>query len=208
MNLQNLNHQLFKLLFVTTIKIVIAGLIIGYYHMHDTILAILIATYILWTFYKELVKKSRKNWLLISGMLLTGILGILAEKWGVHNQYWEYHELSNNRQLPHWLIFAWMYAFKIIYDLERKIVLIYSINSLLKKVVIAISITAFFPAFGEVITIQMGVWTYYWPFQILGVPLYAILCLVILHMFVNWVLFLCANKMKIENDLFNPKKSL
>lgn len=110
-----------KILAIATLKITIAGVAIGYFREYDAILAALVAAYIIRVFYRELVSKPEKEWVLFIGMLLTGGLGILAEKWGVYNYFWEYHDLSDNRQLPYWLPFAWMYAFKIIYDLEKNL---------------------------------------------------------------------------------------
>lgn len=208
--IQTSNQQkksLLKIVLIATLKITVAGVAIGYFRKYDAILAIFVAIYILRVFYREMISKPEKEWILFIGMLITGCLGILAEKWGIYNQFWEYHDLTDNRQLPYWLPFAWMYAFKIIYDLEKKLVKTLEITTISKKIVIAILVTAFFPVYGEVITVYLGVWTYYWPFQLLGIPLYAVLCLILLHMFVNCILYFITHKYKIKNDLFNPKKS-
>jgi hypothetical protein len=196
----------YKALAIATIKITVAGVAIGLFKEYDLILAILVAAYILKVFYQQIISRKNKEWILFIGMVTTGTLGIIAEKWGVYNHYWEYHDLTENRQLPYWLPFAWMYAFKIIYDLEKKIVEILKIKKISQKIIIAILITAFFPVFGEIVTVYLSVWTYYWPYQILGIPLYAVLCLVILHMFVNCILYFIAHKYKIQNTLFNPEK--
>lgn len=74
-----------------------------------------------------------------------------------------------------------------------------------KKIGIAVLVTAFFPVYGEVITVYLGVWTYHWPYQFLGIPLYAVICLIALHMFVNCILYAITRKYKITNELFNPK---
>ena len=135
-------------------------------------------------------------------MILTGILGVIAENFGVTYQYWEYHDLTDNRTLPYWLFFAWMLAFHFIYKLESEMITVLNLKKMQHKIWAAVLITAIFPAYGEVITIYLGVWTYSWPYQILGVPLYAIICLVLLHMGVNILLFLAAKKYKINDKVF------
>lgn len=152
--------------------------------------------------YKNYLRKASKNWILLAGMIITGILGICAEIWGVTNGFWEYHDLSNNRQLPYWLPFAWMFAFRFIYKLESDLIVSLQLKNMSHKTWLAIFITAFFPAYGEVITINLGVWTYSWPYQFLGVPLYAVICLVALHMGINFILSIWVKKKKINDPVF------
>ena len=64
--------------------------------------------------------RKNKNWILIIGMLITSFGGMVGENWGVSNQYWEYHKVSN--KLPLWLPFAWMLAFYFLYSLEFKLI--------------------------------------------------------------------------------------
>jgi hypothetical protein len=192
-----------KPLLKSTIKITIAGLIIGYLHEHDFWVGILLLLYFVLFVYREFYRKNAvKNKLLLIGMLLTGVLGICAEIWGVHNGYWEYHDLTNNRQLPYWLPFAWMFAFRFIYQLETQLIHALDIKSLSQKTWLAVIISAIFPAYGEVITINMGVWTYSWPYQLFGVPLYAVICLVLLHMGINFLLGIWVKKKKINDPVF------
>ena len=134
-------------------------------------------------------------------MLLTGFGGIVGETWGVTNNYWEYHEVT--RELPLWLPFAWMLAFHYLYKLERNLIPLLENQSQQSKIILAVILALILPAFGEIITIYLGVWTYYWPYQILGVPLYAFACLVFVHMLVYTILHFICNKYKINDVVFN-----
>jgi hypothetical protein len=71
------------------------------------------------------------------------------------------------------------------------------------KVIIAFWLSLIIPAFGEIITINLGVWTYYWPYQIFGVPIYAFVCLVFVHMLVYFILSSICKKWKINDIVFS-----
>ena len=197
-NKKQFNIEILKAL----IKLVIAGVLIGVLKKHDAIIAILLVLKIIHNIYKEIIQpKTNKNWLLLVGMLLTGFGGIVGETWGVANGYWEYHEVA--RELPLWLPFAWMLAFHYLYKLERNLIPILVNQSQKNKIILAILLALILPAFGEVITIYLGVWTYYWPYQIFGVPLYAFICLVFVHMLVYTILHFVCKKYKINDVVFN-----
>ena len=150
--------------------------------------------------YKNIVKSAAKNWILLIGMILTGFGGILGEFWGVSNQYWEYHEVS--RDLPLWLPFAWMLAFYFLYRIESGLIPHLKNKNIKNKLIIAFWLSLIIPAFGEIITINLGVWTYYWPYQIFGVPIYAFACLVFVHMLVYIILSSICKKWKINDIVF------
>ena len=184
------------------IKLIIAGILIGVLKQYDAIIAGILILKIVHNIYKEIISpKTNKNWMLLIGMLLTGLGGIVGETWGVTNGYWEYHEVT--RKLPLWLPFAWMLAFHYLYKLERNLIPLLSNQTQKNKIILAIVLALILPAFGEVITIYLGVWTYYWPFQILGVPLYAFICLVFVHMLVYTILHFACKKYNIKDIVFN-----
>lgn len=184
------------------IKLIIAGVLIGVLKKYDFIIAILLLFKIIHNIYKEIIKpKSNKNWILLIGMLLTGFGGIVGETWGVTNGFWGYHEVT--RKLPLWLPFAWMLAFHYLYKLERNLIPLLKNQSQKNKILLAIILALTLPAFGEVITIYLGVWTYYWPYQILGVPLYAFACLVFVHMLVYTILHFICKKYTLKDVVFN-----
>lgn len=183
------------------LKLIIAGVFIGYLKEYDLWIAIILAVKILHNIYRDIIKPKSKNWLLLIGMLLTCFGGIVGETWGVSNGYWEYHEVAG--ELPLWLPFAWMLAFHFLYKLEQNLIPLLRIKSQKNKIFLALLLALILPAFGEIITIYLGVWTYYWPYQLFGVPLYAFVCLVFVHMLVYTILHLVCKKYKIKDIVFN-----
>ena len=183
------------------LKLIVAGIFIGYLKEYDFWIAVILAAKISHNIYKDILKPTAKNWLLLIGMLLTCFGGIVGETWGVSYGYWEYHEVK--RALPLWLPFAWMYAFYFLYKLELKLIPLLRNQTQKNKILLALLLALILPAFGEVITIYLGVWTYYWPYQLLGVPLYAFICLVFVHMLVYTILHIVCKKYKIEDIVFN-----
>lgn len=191
----------FKEIGKALLKLILAGVVIGVFKKYDLILAILLFLKVVQNCYKEIVKPTtNKNWILLIGMLLTGFGGIVGETWGVQNGYWEYHEV--NRELPLWLPFAWMLAFHYLYKLERNLIPLLSNQTQKNKILFAIILSLILPAFGEMITIYLGVWTYYWPYQIFGVPLYAFICLVFVHMLVYTILHFICKKYQWKDTVF------
>lgn len=136
-------------------------------------------------------------------MVITGCCGVIAEKWGISNSYWEYHNLEGERDFPYWLPFAWALSFAFIYRVERTIIEIHNIKSFKSKLILASLIAITFPVIGEIITINLGVWTYNWPAQVFGVPVYAILSLVFLHTAINLLMVLICKKMKIKDPVLS-----
>ena len=183
------------------VKLGIAGVLIGVLKSYDWIVAILLLLKIVHVVYVNIVKSTSKNWILLVGMLLSGVGGILAEHWGVSNGYWTYHEVP--RELPLWLPFAWMLAFYFLYRIEVGLIQNLQNKTTWNKLVIAFWLSLIVPAVGEMITINLGVWTYYWPYQILGVPLLAFGCLVAFHMVIYLILSTVCKKYKIEDVVFS-----
>ena len=182
------------------IKLCIAGLLIGFLKSYDAIIAIILFLKILHVIYKNIIIAETKNWILVIGMTVTGFGGMVGENWGVSNNYWEYHEVS--RKLPLWLPFAWMLALYFLYSIESRLIAFLTNKTISNKLIIAFWLSLLVPAFGEVITINLGVWTYYWPYQIFGVPLYAFICLVFVHMLVYGILSFICKKWKINDIVF------
>ena len=185
-----------------TVKITIAGLIIGLFHEYVIAITVLLGLKVIHSIYDLGFKNGQKNWMVPIGMFVTGIIGVISEDILVDMNFWEYHDIS--QKLPYWLLFAWMLAFSFIYKLEKEVFDYLKVNSLLNKIIFTFFIVLIFPAFGEVITIYLGVWTYYLPYQILGVPLFAFACLLTVHMLVNGVLYSICKTRKINDPVFNP----
>lgn len=182
------------------IKLCIAGFLIGFLKSYDAIIAIILFLKILHVIYKNIIIAETKNWILLIGMIVTGFGGMVGENWGVGNNYWEYHEVS--KELPLWLPFAWMLAFYFLYSIESRLIAFLTNKTISNKLIIAFWLSLLVPAFGEVITINLGVWTYYWPYQVFGVPLYAFICLVFVHMLVYGILSFICKKWKIKDIVF------
>ena len=108
--IQIINYRGFiEALLKAIIKLCFAGLTIGFLKSYDTLMAIILLLKIFHVIYKNMMHRKNNNWILIIGMLITSFGGMIGENWGVSNQYWEYHKVSN--KLPLWLPFAWMLAF-------------------------------------------------------------------------------------------------
>jgi hypothetical protein len=196
------NKKISKEIIKAILKLVIAGVLIGVLKKYDLIIAIILILKITHNIYKEIIKpETNKNWLLLIGMLLTGFGGIIGETWGVANGYWQYHDVI--REIPLWVPFAWMLAFHYLYKLEKNLIPLLKNQSQKNKIILAIILALILPAFGEIITIQLGVWTYYWPYQIFGVPLYAFICLVFVHMLVYSILHIICKKKNINDIVYN-----
>ena len=184
------------------VKLIIAGVFIGLLKQFDLLIAIILLLKIAYNIYQEIIKpKTNKNWILLSGMLLTGFIGVIGENYGVGKGYWEYHQIEG--KLPLWLPFAWMLAFHYLYKVERNLIPLLKNQSQKNKIILASILVFILPAFGEVITIQLGVWTYYWPYQIFGVPLLAFIFLLIIHMSVYLILHLICKKYNIKDKVHN-----
>lgn len=193
--------EFFKEIVKAMVKLGIAGTVIGLFKEYDLWVAVLLFLKIVHVIYVNIVKVSNKNWILLIGMLISGVGGILAEHWGVSNGYWEYHEVS--RDLPLWLPFAWMLAFYFLYRIESGLIQHITNKTVSNKLIIAFWLSLIVPAVGEMITINLGVWTYYWDYQILGVPLLAFGCLVAFHMVIYLILSTVCRKYKIEDIVFS-----
>ena len=190
----------FKEIYKTLAKLIIAGVFIGLFKSYDGWVAVVLLLKILHVLYITIVTSPSKNWMLLIGMILSGAAGVIAEHWGVRNGYWEYHEVA--QKLPLWLPFAWALAFYVLYKIEVGLIQHIKHKTTFNKVMIAFWVSLIVPALGEMITIYLGVWTYYWEYQILGVPLLALACLVTFHMSIYLVLAVLCRSLKIKDPVF------
>jgi len=191
-----------KVVLIATLKLIVAGCVIGLLHRHDGIIACILAAYIIWKWPTELAPKGSLNAILVSGMAGTGALGAAAEWWGIHQRHWTYHDLSDGRSFPYWLPLAWALSFYYMYRLERQI-LAHMKPTLIGKFVIFFLVALLFPVVGEIVTIALGVWEYHWSWQIAGVPLIAMAYLVALHMSVNGIFLIICRTWRISDPVFS-----
>lgn len=202
---KKLSIRLLRELFV----LFIAGTIIGLLHQHDTILAGILATVTLfkwWRIYRQNPSIQRAI-ILLTGILLTGFFGALVEWWGINNGYWEYHDLIGNRNFANWLPFAWMLAFLYLYSIEEYFMEQMDLSALKDKLLLTAILSVILPTWGEIVAINLGVWTYYWNYQFFGVPLLAILLLMIFHISIFLSFSIVCRKYQIEDSVFGMKNS-
>ncbi|MFI2743999.1 hypothetical protein ACG2LH_14790 [Zhouia sp. PK063] len=184
--------------------LIIAGCIIGYFHQYDFALMMILIIDLIVVYIRKRKLENRKIYFF--GLIITGVLGFIAEFWGVSNGFWEYHDI-NGREFPYWLPFAWALAFSFIYSFEKYMIQKLNITTFKDKIILALIASAILPTIGEMVTIYLGVWTYNWPFKIAGVPIYAILLLMIFHTGVNILLFLINQKWQVQDYVFSIKKA-
>ncbi len=177
---------------------------IGLFHAYDGWVALILAIYMLMTVGRKFAKKSHDRYIYLTGLVISAIFGILCELWGIYYGYWQYHDLANGREFPFWLPFAWGLAFTYIYKIEKQLVISVPISGFSGKLIMALLVAMVFPTIGEIITINLGVWTYAWPYQIFGVPLLAIFLLMVFHSGVNLLMALICRKNNWKDPVFNP----
>lgn len=161
--------------------LVAAGVFIGMFHRWDQWVAVVLAIGLAFRLYRKRNMPADEKKIYYLGLILSAGLGSLCEFWGTSNGYWQYHNLDDGRNFPLWLPFAWASAFGFLYSIEQQIISLGTVNSAQTKILITIIVAAIFPTIGEIVTIHLGVWTYYWDYQLLGVPALAIFLLVVFH---------------------------
>lgn len=159
--------------------LILAGVLIGKLHSDDLLVAMILAAYCIVVYFRK--RKMEGARLYFLGFGLSAVGGVLAEHWGISNGYWAYHDLPDGRTFPYWLPFAWGLAFTFLYSFEKAYIVAYRITSFPAKLGLTLLVSALFPTLGEIVTVKLGVWTYYWPYKILGIPLYAIALLMVFH---------------------------
>ncbi|WP_139958766.1 hypothetical protein [Flavicella sediminum] len=203
-----------KIIFLRIIRAFVTlsfgGVLIGYLHEQDLLLAGILALLLAYKLNKEIKEDKRvgKTSILLLGTGISCLVGVLAEIWGIHNAYWTYHDLSNGREFPYWLPFAWAFTFVYFYRFEKVVFGNLKLKTLKAKLLVVMLIYAIFPTVGEMITIYMGVWTYHWEYQFVGVPLLAIFLLIFVHNFIFISIVYFVQKRKLKDPVFDIKKSL
>ena len=177
------------------------GLLHPWYWLVASILLVVFVLFV-WQNYKNYHPFAPRGVVMICGAVLTGLLGVAAEYWGIRNGHWEYHDLPAGRTFPMWLPFAWALTFVFLYRVEELFIACLNIRQTRKKLLLAALLSATLPTWGEIVTINLGVWTYAWPLQFFGVPLLAVLGLMVIHTAIYglfaWVCF----RFKIDDPVF------
>jgi hypothetical protein len=192
-----------KIIAKNFIKLTLAGFLIGSFNAYDSWVAFFLAIYLVYSLVKRWKRNAEDKLVFLTGVILGGILGVCCELWGIYFGYWEYHDLSFGRSFPYWLPFAWALAFSFIYQLEKDLFESLKIEKIQPKILLSLIVAMTFPTYGEIITINLGVWTYYWPLQVFGVPLLAIFLLMVFHTGVNFLMVLICKHFGWKNTVFN-----
>ena len=197
--------ELIKFTFKRIFILSVAGLVISVLHDKDWIVALLLGGFCVTVFLRK--RKSPHAVLYLVGFLISAIGGVLAEDWGISSGLWVYHDLPDGRNFPYWLPFAWGLAFSFLYSFEYCYIKVLQLWRPMQKIILTILVTALLPTIGEIVTVQMGVWTYYGPYQLFGIPLYAIGLLVAFHTSVFLVLCGLNAFFKMNDPVFSLKKT-
>ena len=113
-------------------------------------------------------------------VVTSAVIGYLTESWGTTNAYWTYHFLPPGQHVPLWVPLAWAIAGELLHFVEAPPKTFPTSPAL--ALAVAYATGMFFPLLGEAIAVANGVWTYYWPYQILGIPLAALLLIAYAHL--------------------------
>jgi len=198
--MSSLSLRLLKAFF----SLFIGGAVIGLLHQYDTLVAailILATVLIVWTTYQRNVSNHRAI-ILISGCLLTGFLGMMGEILGISNGHWLYHDLPDSRSFARWTPFAWMLSFVFLYRIEEFCINHFNFSSLKEKLLLVAVLSSVLPTWGEMVVINFGAWSYTWDYQLLGVPLLAIVFLMIFHVSVYMGFTMVCRKYQINDLVF------
>lgn len=174
---------MFQKLFLFTLQRVIflalAGVVISFLHHLDWVVLLLLVVCTGLLYWRKRKLKNAKLYFL--GFFVTAIGGVLAENWGIQSGLWTYHDLSDGREFPYWLPLAWGLAFSFVYSFESFYIRTLKLKSFQSKIILTLLASALLPTIGEIVTVQLGVWTYHWEYKLLGIPLYAIGLLCLFH---------------------------
>jgi energy-coupling factor transporter transmembrane protein EcfT len=119
-------------------------------------------------------------------LITFGAMGFLTESWGTQNGHWTYHHLPAGQSVPMWVPFAWSIAAvtlgKTESYLKKSLSNSEKTHQSLIRVGSMVLLGMLLPFTGESICIALGVWEYHWPFQLLGVPVFALVLLAYAHL--------------------------
>lgn len=186
--------------------LVIAGVVISLFHSEDLLLMFFLAINSVIVYFRKRNFKHSKIFFL--GFIISAIGGILAETWGIESGLWTYHDLSDGRQFPYWLPFAWGLAFSFLYSFEDYYIRTLKLNTLNKKMGLTLFSSIVLPTIGEIITVQMGVWTYHSDYKLFGIPYYAMALLGLFHTSTFLFLYFVNIYWKTEDPVFSIKPSI
>lgn len=161
------------------IYLTIVGIFIHLLQEQDILLMLILLVLVVLAIRRKLNSPNRAHYYL--GFGLSALMGVCAEIWGITNNLWEYHGLPNGREFPLWLPCAWGLAFSFIHNFESFYVKHLQLNSFKQKLILAILASVILPTYGEIVTVNLGVWTYHSDYKLFGIPYYAMFLLTLFH---------------------------
>lgn len=204
----NVKNRPLTILYVSVRAIILlflSGAVIGFFHKIDWVIALICIVRILYFIFFNAPKTIDNQTLKIVylGMAITTVLGVSAELLGIHFGFWKYHHLSDNREFPYWLPLMWGLSFLFLFRIESRLIRLIKITHFSQKLFITAIVAIVLPTIGEIVAINLGVWTYHnmGP-KLLGVPYLAMFLLMILHTGIfTFLTYYCKFK-KIETTVF------
>jgi hypothetical protein len=181
----------------------IAGVVISLLHAHDLWVMFILAFFTVLIYSRK--RKSKSATIYYLGFFISAIGGIFAENWGIQNGLWKYHDLSDGREFPYWLPLAWGLAFSFLYSFEAYYIKKLRLDSFKSKIFLTLFASVLLPTVGEIVTVQLGVWTYNGDYKIAGIPLYAIGLLVLFHTATFLLLYTINLFWKVQDPVFSQK---
>lgn len=182
-------------------RLIPGGLILGILHQHQWVLLLtLLVIVILWLYrkYKHVNGHYQSE---VAGFMLTALLGTCCELWGTYHQYWTYHSIPANQLIPVWIPVAWGCTYFVFHSFEK--CLCSQINNAYLKLACILLVSLILPTVGEYIPIYLHVWTYHWPYQLLGVPLLASLGIFTVHVIIFLMMTVLFKTNIINSPIYN-----
>jgi len=183
-----------------------AGWMLGSLHKYQWVLFSLLVVIAYLRIQRKYRNNKRDAICTFTGFILTTVLGTSCELWGTYNHYWTYHDIPSYQLIPVWIPIAWGFTY-FAFHLFEKCLCQFIKSDKLSLLTIA-SVSLILPTVGEYIPIYMGVWTYHWPYQFIGVPLLASLGIWAVHIVVFIIMCKLNKKYLFNNKIYNVWDSL
>ncbi len=182
------------------LKLLFAGWVLGALHKVQWVLfTVLITIGFLWL-YRKFLRDKTSGIAELTGFTLTLLLGTSCELWGTYNQYWTYHDIPASQLIPVWIPIAWGFTY-FAFHLFEKCVCELTAHPYASLIAIAL-VSLVLPTVGEYIPIYMGVWTYHWPYQFMGVPILASLGIWAVHTTVFFIMRRLNQKYQFNSTVY------
>lgn len=197
------NQNAIRRFFLLFLGLLFAGWVLGALHkVQWVLLAVLLAVGFL-RLYRKFSYDPLGATAHLTGFLITLVLGTSCELWGTYNQYWTYHDIPAYQLIPVWIPVAWGFTYFAFHLFEKYVC---EFTTRPQTSLLAIALTSLIlPTVGEYIPIYMGVWTYHWPYQLMGVPVLASLGIWAVHTTVFLIMRKLSQKYQFDSPVYRLK---